>query len=504
MALSLPFICDTTCAGDIFRQYKNTVLKLSNKIAESPSNGDPFALKAHTPDLLFRYILTKEGKTSKKESRYAIEEQDDSFDELYEQARQYETSAGYHIIWAAVMSRNAKKLKQICDKMKSSKDKPYTIKDSYSNNLLHICCFLNWIEGINILLEKYSLSSWDKRNSLGKTPMDVCEKFCNERTKRALLEHAKKGSKIYNMLSNLSMTKGKKRQKNKKDYDDYSYDNYTSEKGQKSDSTEITDKSVQKFLGYGLMFFDIFDDEHSEDVISALQQSKGKLLSAKVDRYKNNILHILTLFGKDEIIGAITEDSNSAHLKDAINSMNSLNNTPMHIAVSMNDDATVSQLLKYDNVNLCIKNASYTTPLLLAIRNYKEYKSEKPTAYEIICKLLDYGDEHGNNQLNIADMYGNTPYHFACLQLSIKIITELVKHGTNVNRRNDAGLTGGDILSNKLGNTGQRANHKPIDAEKIETIFSAIDLMSKANGRNGANNRKAAIEILGERVRTYN
>lgn len=486
--LNLMLLCSSVCAISPFQRYKQRVLKITDKVTlKFRTKSDRFALKAHTPDLLFRNLLNKEPRKNKTKSRYEISYSDSSLKDLYKHAQQYETSAGYHIIWAAVLNKNVNMLQEMAGLMKLSGDKLYNIKDSFGNNLMHVCCFLQWTEGIKTLLESADISLWNNRNLLGKTPIDVCKEFERDKSKSALIENAKKGSKIRNIMYEPSkQSKIHKNRKKTRDDDDYFYE-------EKASNDLVNDASVKRVLGYSLMFFDIFDDAHIKDFQKALRNN-GKLLSMKVDKYNNNILHILTLFCKEDFIADIED------IKDAINGQNFLGNTPLHIAVSMNSEPMVSQLLKFSKINLCIKNTSNTIPLTLAIRNYKEHKSEKQHAFEVICHLLNYGDNNGNNQLNITDTHGNTPYHFSCMQLSIKIITELVMHGANVNKKNAAGLTGGDILANKLGNSMKRANGKQIETEKIEAIFSAIELMSRICSKNNAINRNAAIEILGDRT----
>ena len=279
------------------------------------------------------------------------------------------------------------------------------------------------------------------------------------------------------------------------DDDDDTFDNKKSYDNKNKKYEEPENVKAARLAGYDDIFVDIIDENipRLERILLATPQAMLK----KFDSFDNNVFHILAMFGEHKVISKIISShvqKNDNQLYSAINMRNYLGNTPIHITACMNDFISANAFLSYDSIDLSRQNNSGMTPAMTLIRNYKWLPAEKPEIWELIHLINVYGlnARVGRNHLAMRDDKGNTAYHFASMQGSLKNIIEFALYGSNINARNKRGETGEDKMSDSLyGVDSHNSNH----SEKISTFGHMMDLIAKGDKTSAVEAAQNVIKV---------
>lgn len=413
-------------------------------------------------------------------------------------------STGYHVLTAALFCRDIETATFLIDNMDDSD--LFQQLDPQGNNVFHLCAMLDLKELIEHLIERArernSVFQIKKmltaQNFLRSTPYDIADAYKNKElcgmldesniTKsRGKNDDRRRGSRYRSIRDDNENDDNRyySRSKNRKNYDyddnDDSVNNKKSYENKNKKREEPENVKAARLAGYDDILVDIIDENISklERVLLATPQAMLK----KIDLFDNNVFHILAMFGEHKVISKIISSHvkrNDNQLYSAINMRNYLGNTPIHITACMNDFISANAFLSYDSIDLSRQNNSGMTPAMTLIRNYKWLPAEKPEIWELIHLINVYGlhARVGRNHLAMKDDKGNTAYHFASMQGSLKNIIEFALYGSNVNARNKRGETGEDKMSESLyGVDFHNGNH----SEKISTFGHMMDLIAKGD-----------------------
>lgn len=163
------------------------------------------------------------------------------------------------------------------------------------------------------------------------------------------------------------------------------------------------------------------------------------------------LLHLAAEEGDDELIQMLIRRGVD------VNTVNSKGNSPLLIASTSGEEATVKLLLGYEGVIIDHRNTLRVTPLIEAASHGHS---------EIVRLLLDVGADvnaqtiYGNSPLSLAAEFGQdeavaeilkqknlnvspaqtdgkTPLHWAALKGYSKIVRLLLDHGADVNARDE-------------------------------------------------------------------
>ncbi len=466
---------DIAHAGEMFSSFFRSFVREqgNDDVEQNTTNTRSLSLKKHGIDVLFGQIVMGND----------LHELQQELSLDYSRER---TSTGHHVLFAAAVTKKTDILDSILDKM-GKNNKIFQRFDRHGNNILHICCALGWEDGISYLLkvsenENTIIRAISSRNDSGVSPYDVA-KHLKDKTILKMLD------KIIGVKNKSTHTKYKRKDNGYDDDEDFDKSLSNNSFRSKKESFNYI-RELSKLLGYDELVMLMLLDE--DQLVKRLTTGGNKtLLTKNLDITGNTILHLLVMFGKNAAIRDIVGSSiNRSYLTAAVNAKNSHGDTPMHIAVSMNNVNAVVGLLSYNKVNLAIFNKSDVTPLMLGIRNYKQYKFGRQDAYEIIHMMISYKQDRSfPDHLLVADHLGNTAYHLASMQVSLKIIADLIAAGVDVRQLNNKNQTGGDKLVIR--------NEKIKNDEKKLSIMRAIDMAQR--GRHND-----AINILHDSIIKYN
>lgn len=369
------------------------------------------------------------------------------------------SSSGYHILCSAIFNKNINMLKSLSKNFSMS-----LALDAQKNNTVHLCAMMEWEEGLEFAINKErSSSAMYAKNLQGNTPFDIARASGNK--------------KIIAMLSKYQKGHGNKKISGK--YERVNLQDY--------DSDNANNLLVLKAAGYDELFWYALNKD-ANGIFDKISEHPN-VLTTQIDKYNNNVLHILCLFGAHEVLGRILSEMSNSNVTKAVNARNFMGNTPLHIAASMNDDNSVQSIMEYQYVDLSILNNAYMSPLMIPVRNYGVYQWEKDNTRKIIYDMIRYeSDKRFNDHFYARDNFGNTIFHLAAMQGIVKMLMSLILHGYDVNTRNNNGETGAD----KLGNGVYRAENN----DKLYAMYNFMKHLEETYQRGNTSIGKKARQFL--------
>lgn len=369
------------------------------------------------------------------------------------------SSSGYHVLCSAIFNKNINMLKSLSKNFSTS-----LALDAQKNNTIHLCAMMEWEEGLEFAINKErSSSAMYAKNLQGNTPFDIAK--------------ASRNKKIIEMLSKYQKRQGGKKSSGK--YERVNLQDY--------DGDNENNLQALKAAGYNELFWYALN-KNADGIFDKISEHPN-ILTTQIDKYNNNVLHILCLFGAHEALGRILSEMSNSNVTKAVNARNFMGNTPLHIAVSMNDADSAQSIMEYQYVDLSILNNAYMVPLMIPVRNYGVYQWEKGNARKIIYDMIRYeSDKRFNDHFYARDNFGNTIFHLAAMQGIVKMLISLILHGYDVNTRNNNGETGAD----KLGNSVYRAENN----DKLYAMYNFIKHLEETYQRSNISIGKKARQFL--------
>ena len=479
------------CAEESFGGLRSSAQNRRNPWGNSHYKNDTthqhtrYRTMRYGPDVLFKRIRCRNivDHDDKNDSEYTkqLKEYFDKLDDILTKDpfdKSLFTSTGYHVLTAPIFFQDLDAFKKLIESLDDSQI--FQPLDPMNNNVLHLCAMLNLHKFVQYIIEymKDNKSSFQLRKALyaqncaNNTPAYIAECYGDKKVLELLNELSSnqswmsRNSSSYsknNATSGAKYTSKKGAMSKKQQHDDRFYDNdednktrskkwgINSKKHNHDDNAFSEEEEQAAFdrASYDRAFICIMNGDF-EPLIDKLKTTPT-LLTQRLDLFDNNLFHILALFGEVDLIKEIIAEQDKTNRREvwlSLNAGNKIKSTPVHVSASMNDFFVTEALLTYNDIDLSIQNASDVTPLMLLLRNYKEYQSEKEEAFEHIHALVIYKPESNYaNPMLVRDGYGNTAYHFACMQGSLKNIVELALYGGNIYAQDNVGRTGEDKLA---------------------------------------------------------
>ena len=149
-----------------------------------------------------------------------------------------------------------------------------------------------------------------------------------------------------------------------------------------------------------------------------------------VDSIGNSPLHLaVTLKDMEEIIRYLIKNGSDINLK------NSKGQTPLHLACGKNRLENVNILLTEPSLEYNIPDNQGFTPLIKACASQ---------AYDVVKCLLRSKDVN----INMKDNIGNTGLHYLCEDEKFDVAIQMIKNGANVEFKNKDGKTPLELIKN--------------------------------------------------------
>lgn len=483
------------------------------------------------PDILFKRIRNREveDQNDKKKSEYQKELQEylDTLDDILTKDpfdKSLFTSTGYHILTAPIFCQDLDAFKKLLESLNESQI--FQPLDPMNNNILHLCAMLNLQEFVKYIIEymKDNKSSFQVKKALSaqncanNTPTDIAEAYEDKKILDLLNElsstqnRSRRSRNAASRYGKKSATTAvsKKQRHNDRYYDDddeestkaksrkWGARNYKEEKDDDHQEETSEDEEIEAFqkASYDYAFICIMNGDF-DPLIDKLKTTPS-MLTKKLDLFGNNLFHILALFGEGDIIKEIISEQDKKNRRQvllSLNAGNKIKSTPVHVSASMNDFFVTESLLTYNDIDLSIQNSSEVTPLMLLLRNYKEYQSEKEEAFEHIHALVIYRPESNyKNPMFVRDGYGNTAYHFACMQGSLKNIVELALYGGAIYAQDNNGRTGEDKLADVPESRFKNKERFKAFGDIMDHIYNSYNEFYNRNGDTGRAELQKALQ----------